>query len=280
MAAFQSLRRRTAFAAACALLWARIHHFHLVSLLPGCSTSATCRPVLSGRLTMSAIENFQKLFKPKSDQPEDSMDMGSVGTPGDPLATVAIEEEPANNADVHQVEAGDDIFAPGRMATAEDEMEIENPDLLALPLLGHRTMGQHQRILVTVLVLAVAALGIVTFLALNQAGKVAQQLEATGQSLMQSQRLAKSVSQALVGSAQAFPEVRESADVMAKSVRGLKAGDATLNLAPVTDALQTDVDKVVPMVDRAEKNAKTVMAQQGILTQVGNALRTINRQSS
>jgi hypothetical protein len=36
--------------------------------------------------------------------------------------------------------------------------------------------------------------------ALNQADKVAQQVAATGQSLMQSQRLAKSVSQALVGS--------------------------------------------------------------------------------
>jgi twitching motility protein PilJ len=33
-------------------------------------------------------------------------------------------------------------------------------------------------------------------------------------------------------------------------------------------------------MERAEKNAGTVMAQQKILTQVGNALRTINRQSS
>ncbi len=229
---------------------------------------------------MSVIENIQKLFKPKPVQPEDSMDMGSVGTPGDPLATVAMEEAPANTADVHQVDAGDDAFAPSRVAPAESELTAEAPDLLELPVLGRRTIGQHQRLLVGVLVLSVAVLGIVTFVALNQAGKVAQQLEATGQSLMQSQRLAKSVSQALVGSAQAFPDVRESADVMAKSVRGLKAGDATLNLAPVTDELQADVEKVAPLVDRAEKNAKTVMEQQSILTQVGNALRTINRQSS
>jgi hypothetical protein len=38
MAALQPLRRRIAFAAACALPWARIHHFHCVSLFPGCST--------------------------------------------------------------------------------------------------------------------------------------------------------------------------------------------------------------------------------------------------
>jgi hypothetical protein len=47
----------------------------------------------------------------------------------------------------------------------------------------------------------------------------------TGDSLMQSQRLAKSVSQALVGSPQAFPDVRDSATVLARSVRGLKDGD-------------------------------------------------------
>jgi twitching motility protein PilJ len=40
---------------------------------------------------MSVIENIQKLFKTKSVQPEDSMDMASVGTP-DPLATGAMDE--------------------------------------------------------------------------------------------------------------------------------------------------------------------------------------------
>ncbi|MDP3825924.1 MAG: methyl-accepting chemotaxis protein, partial [Polaromonas sp.] len=109
---------------------------------------------------------------------------------------------------------------------------------------------------------------------------VAQQVAATGQSLMQSQRLAKSVSQALVGSAQAFPDVRESSDVLAKTVRGLRSGDESLRLEPVADSLQPDVDTVTPLMERAEKNASTVMAQQAILTQVGNALRTINRQSS
>jgi twitching motility protein PilJ len=102
----------------------------------------------------------------------------------------------------------------------------------------------------------------------------------TGQSLMQSQRLAKSVSQALVGSAQAFPDVKESADVLARAVRGLKGGDDALRLQPVAAELQEDVDKIVPLMERAEKNAGTVMGQQKILTQVGNALRTINRQSS
>jgi twitching motility protein PilJ len=231
---------------------------------------------------MSVIENIQKLFKTKSVQPEDSMDMASmasVGTP-DPLATGAMDEVSLQTAAVRQMGGNDDAFPPSRMATAEEASSTETTELLSLPLLGRRTIGQHQRILVFFLAVSVAVLGTVTFLALNQADKVAQQVAATGQSLMQSQRLAKSVSQALVGSAQAFPDVRESSDVLAKTVRGLKSGEDSLRLAPVSEDLQGDVEKVTPFMERAEKNAKTVMGQQNILTQVGNALRTINRQSS
>ncbi|HEY3046548.1 MAG TPA: methyl-accepting chemotaxis protein [Polaromonas sp.] len=229
---------------------------------------------------MSVIETIQKLFKPKSVQPEDSMDMASLGTPADPLATSAMDEDSLRTSALRQENGSEGAFAPSRIATSEDGAAVENPDLLRLPLLGHRTIGQHQRILVTALALAVAVLGTVTFLALSQADKVAQQVAATGQSLMQSQRLAKSVSQALVGSAQAFPDVRESSDVLAKTVRGLKSGEDSLRLTAVNDDLQPDVEKVTPFMERAEKNAKTVMGQQNILTQVGNALRTINRQSS
>ncbi|SFU97738.1 methyl-accepting chemotaxis sensory transducer [Polaromonas sp. YR568] len=228
---------------------------------------------------MSVIENIQKLFKTKSVQPEDSMDMASVGTP-DPLATGAMDEASLQTAAVRQAGGNDDAFPASRIATAEDAPPAEAADLLFLPVLGRRTMGQHQRILVFLLAIFVAVLGTVTFLALNQADKVAQQVAATGQSLMQSQRLAKSVSQALVGSAQAFPDVRESSEVLSKTVRGLKSGEDSLRLAPVGEELQGDVEKVTPFMERAEKNAKTVMGQQNILTQVGNALRTINRQSS
>ncbi len=48
--------------------------------------------------------------------------------------------------------------------------------------------------------------------AILRAERLAQQVAATGQSLMQSQRLAKSVSQALVGSVPAFAEVKDSSD--------------------------------------------------------------------
>ena len=153
-------------------------------------------------------------------------------------------------------------------------------ELLTLPVLGTRSIVQHQRILAVLLGTALVILTGVTFFALNQADKGAQQVAATGQALMQSQRLAKSVSQALVGSPQAFPDVRESAGVLAKTVRGLRDGDSESGLKEVPQAEMGDVDKAIPLVDRAEKSANTVMSQQKILTQVGTALRTINRQSS
>ena len=227
---------------------------------------------------MSVIEKIQNLFKPKSRPPEDSMDMASVGMPVDPFATGAMQASigPPVSA---QGDASDGGFAVSRTASANDVATAENSDLIKLPILGSRTIAQHQRSLLILLGLSVLVLAAVAYRALTQADTVAQQVGATGQSLMQSQRLAKSVSQALVGSPQAFPDVKESADVLAKTVRGLKSGNDSLRLAPVGNNLQADVDKAVPLMERAEKNAATVMSQKDILTQVGAALRTINRQS-
>jgi twitching motility protein PilJ len=153
-------------------------------------------------------------------------------------------------------------------------------DLISLPVLGDGTVVQHQRRLSTLLGLSLVVLAGVTVFALNQTDKVAQQLGATGQSLMQSQRLAKSVSQALVGATQAFPDVSESSGVLASSVRGLKDGDVALGLSALSQDYAPELEKVMPLMERAEKNAAIVMAQQKILTQVGSALRLINRQSS
>ena len=229
---------------------------------------------------MSAIDSIQRLFKAKSTPLEDSMDMASLGMPEDLLAAGAMDGPTLSGSALRRADSREEVFASSRLAPDEEPAPVESADLLRLPLLGNRTIGQHQKILVTLLALALLVLGSVAFLALRQADKVAQQVAATGQSLMQSQRLAKSVSQALVGSAQAFPDVRDSSDVLAKTVRGLKSGEASSRLTAVNDELQPDLEKVTPLMERAEKNAKTVMAQQSILTQVGSALRTINRQSS
>jgi twitching motility protein PilJ len=120
--------------------------------------------------------------------------------------------------------AGD--FTETRIRAAESpEME---PAGTGLPLIGQWAPDQQQRTLVGLFVLGLLGLGLATFLALSAANRGALQVGASGQALMQSQRLAKSVSQALVGSPQAFPEMKESSEVLTRNVRGLSAGDETL----------------------------------------------------
>ncbi len=147
-----------------------------------------------------------------------------------------------------------------------------------LPIIGGRPVAQQQQILSGLVVAGLLGLIVMVSTSLLSASRGSAQVGASGQALMQSQRLAKSVSQALIGSPQAFPEVRESTEVLTRTVRGLKTGEGGLSAAP--SAVQELLDPVLPLVERAEKNANTVIAQQKILTQVGQALRAINRQSS
>ncbi|MBP8272748.1 MAG: type IV pili methyl-accepting chemotaxis transducer N-terminal domain-containing protein, partial [Sphaerotilus sp.] len=108
---------------------------------------------------------------------------------------------------------------------------------------------------------------------------ISAQIGATGQALMQSQRLAKAVLQALAGQPQAFAEVRESTAVLAANVRGLHSGQADAGLQAVSLTTRGLVDPLLAVVDKTEKNAGIVLAQETLLTQVGQALKAINRQS-
>jgi len=228
---------------------------------------------------MSVVDQLKNLFSKKArDGAAETGNELSLGTPDasmDPLATNTIEAGGSSQA--LSVGNPDSIEGPDSLDLGEQVPEAE---LITVPLLGRRSTVAHQRILFILLGLALVVLGSVAVFAVNQADRVAQQVKNTGDSLMQSQRLAKSVTQALVGSAQAFTEVRDSASVLARSVRGLKSGDDSLRLQPVAVEYQEDIDRIVPLMERAEKNATVVLAQQRILTQVGAALRTINRQSS
>jgi twitching motility protein PilJ len=236
---------------------------------------------------MSELNLFQKLFKRKSvATTEDAALMPNFestktaasslfqesSTPAAASLTAAAAQSQALDEDV--------AASVDSSASGEDENVVSAAGVITIPVLGTRTVVAHQRILAALLALALIVLALVTFLALTQADKVTQQLSATGQALMQSQRLAKSVSQAIVGTPQAFPDVKESSDVLARSVRALKAGDEQMRIDAVPVDAQVSVDIISPLMERAEKNAKTVIGQQKILTQVGTALRTINRQSS
>jgi len=149
-----------------------------------------------------------------------------------------------------------------------------------LPVIGSWSLERQQRVLFGAFILGGLGLMLSAFLSVNSADRRAAQAGATGQALMQSQRLAKSVSQALIGRAQAFQEVADSAKVLASNVRGLAQGDGSLGLTEVPATAKEPLLPLLPLVDRAEKNAKFVLAQKQTLTQVSQALREVNGQSS
>jgi twitching motility protein PilJ len=232
---------------------------------------------------MSELTLFQKLFKRNSVATAE--DAGVM--PNFESTKAAMDGSFSGNSTPTSTSTNQEMSLEGSALNSDATSDIGNAaataasgDLLTIPLLGTKTVVAHQRILAALLALALIILALVTFYALTQADKVAQQLSATGQSLMQSQRLAKSVSQAIVGTPQAFPDVKESAEVLSKNVRALEKGDEAMRIDAVPVELQEKMAAIAPMEARAEKNAKTVIGQQKILTQVGTALRTINRQSS
>ncbi len=220
---------------------------------------------------MSVVNSFGKLFNRKPAGPDEGEPAGEVPDlqPAGPLPeTYAVDA-------LHTVQ--------GEPAPVQPDSELEqlaDDESVNLPLLGRASAAVHQRRLLLLLAVGLVVLALIAGWVLQQANRSSAQLAATGQALMQSQRLAKSVSQALVGNPQAFPDVVDSSGVLARNVRALSAGDAALDVQELGDPFKTELESILPLVDRAEKNAATVMGQQKILTQVGDALRTINRQSS
>ena len=172
-----------------------------------------------------------------------------------------------------------DPIAPPPVAS---EATVSSSDAFAAaaPAASGRNPARQQRILAIVLALVVLLLLLVAGSAILRAERLAQQVAATGQSLMQSQRLAKSVSQALVGSEAGFVEVKDSSEDLARRIQGLANGDESLNLERIGGQYDEEMTKIQPLVTRADASAKAVLAQREILTQVGTALRDINRQSS
>ncbi len=218
---------------------------------------------------MSVVDQLKNLFSKK--QPESELDS---------RLSLAMPDATVNSAEHETLQESQNAPLQAPAPSVADEPVVPEGELISIPILGRRTVVQHQRTLFVLLGGALVVLAGVTFYALNQSDRVAQQLGATGQSLMQSQRLAKSVSQAVVGSAQAFPDVSDSSGILSKSVKGLQSGDDEMRINALNEDFAPELGKVIPLVERADKNAKAVIAQQKMLTQIGSALRLINRQSS
>ncbi|HYP70798.1 MAG TPA: type IV pili methyl-accepting chemotaxis transducer N-terminal domain-containing protein, partial [Variovorax sp.] len=161
-------------------------------------------------------------------------------------AQVAAANEPVQGAAVAATPDGEAVPAAAQPATLRTDLQ------------------RQQRYLFIALAVVVLVLLVIAGAAIVRADRVAQQVGATGQSLMQSQRLAKSVSQALVGDVKAFAEVKDSSSDLHLRAHGLASGDEALNLERVSSDLEPEMGKIIPLVDRASASAKAVLGQQQI----------------
>jgi twitching motility protein PilJ len=147
-----------------------------------------------------------------------------------------------------------------------------------LPLIGRWPQASQQRLALVVFGIGLVGLLAAATLTLGASGRTAAQVAASGQAQTQTQRLAKSATQALTGLPAAFPEVKDSISVLTRNVRSLRDGQGEVPAVP--DALQDQLELLGPLVDKAEKNASVVLAQQGNLTRMAQALRGISKQSN
>jgi len=151
--------------------------------------------------------------------------------------------------------------------------------IVAVPGLGRRSIRAQRRLLTAILVLSSVFLVPAVTYKIISLDTQAQQQEAVGQALLHSQRLATSVSQALVGNPQAFEDLADSAKILGKSVEGLKNGNPAQRLQPMSGKGRPTLEQAAPMVEQAIAVASTILEQQKILEQIGLALVRINRQS-
>ena len=168
---------------------------------------------------------------------------------------------------------------PSEMGGDFSETRVQYPDAddvskgKPLPLIGHLPQARQQRVLFGLVGAGLLGLAVSTTLALSSASRNSDRVGSVGQALMESQRMAKSVSQAMVGVPAAFPELKDSADVLTRNVRGLGEGGG------LSAAAQQAVEPLLPLIDSADKNVAIVLSQQKALTEVGQSLRAINKQS-
>ena len=227
---------------------------------------------------MSVVNPLEKLFLRKPVQGD--ADLGQPDIIQDSISAGVLSQ-------AYQADGMPSVLGDYGDTVRKPEPGVAEQEQISLPLLGSASTGTHQRRLLILLGVGLVLLALIAGWALQQSAgwalqqssRSAKQLAAVGQSLMQSQRLAKSVSQALAGQPQAIADMKDSADVLARNLRALNAGDAELGVQALGESFKPELEAMNPLVERAERNAGLLLGQKAILTQVGEALRAINQQS-
>jgi twitching motility protein PilJ len=136
---------------------------------------------------MSVVNQFGKLFNRKPEESDTGLGADVIGGGQNVLTTGSIEGNTMRES--YQTDAMNSVQGDPDGVSSELSTTDADEDLISLPLLGSNTAAGHQRNLLALLAIGVVLLALIAGWVLRQADRSAQQLAATGQSLMQSQRL-------------------------------------------------------------------------------------------
>ena len=173
-----------------------------------------------------------------------------LGTPTQAPDTRARQEtrDSSINSEVTPSEMGGDFSETRVQYPDADDVSKGKP----LPLIGHLPQARQQRVLFGLVGAGLLGLAVSTTLALSSASRNSDRVGSVGQALMESQRMAKSVSQAMVGVPAAFPELKDSADVLTRNVRGLGEGGLACPFqARLGQRIAVDHHEMAPGIDEA-----------------------------
>jgi len=148
-----------------------------------------------------------------------------------------------------------------------------------LPLIGDRPIGIQLQVLLILLGLTAFILAGTIALDRRQAATGAIQIELTGDTLMHTQRLARSAPYALEGSRQALEDLRDSRDRIDANLEALTNGDRPRGLSPATATIQPALARLTDRWRATQAAASAITAQEAALAQFGELLRQINRVS-
>ncbi|HBO80128.1 MAG TPA: chemotaxis protein, partial [Cupriavidus sp.] len=178
--------------------------------------------------------------------------------------------------------AAAEVAAPGGAAFAAAGAARQQGGLGQTPVemmsgwLMRMPFSAQQRALTVGVVVSLSALLASVYLDNRQASNGAAQIEVTGDMLMHSQRLGKAVPVALLGNAQAFKQLRESKEQLTTDMLALQNGSDEKHVRATSGPGEPLLEKAMGSWKRSEKSAADVLAQQAILTTIGQTLQIFN----
>ncbi len=147
----------------------------------------------------------------------------------------------------------------------------------SIPMLSHLSADRQQKIMGTLFGLGLLGLIASAGLAINAYSGSAARVDVTGRALMESQRLTKAALLLRSGQAAAFAELRESSVALRQDLDTLVGQNGDDRAVPL--AQRGQVQALMPALDRIERNAATLLAQEPLVTESASALQRLNQRA-